>query len=139
VERYKSTGCKRRVRAVAGDSLAHAFRISAHLDVLVPAKREQVEEPVSFGCEGGFRHFAKRSNHFEIFPTGEVRIEIRFFGHVTQVPCDKRRDPAGCCGRRSGLLPELVGVTRSTFLRWCFCRSHLDRGSQGRCLERFGK
>src|SRR4029077_6236412 len=68
------------------DSLPHAFRISAHLDVLIPAKREQVEELVSFGCEGDFGHFAKRSNHFEIFPASEVRIEIRFFGHVTQVP-----------------------------------------------------
>jgi translation initiation factor IF-3 len=54
--------------------------------VLVRTEREQIEKLVRFRCKGGFRDFAKRSNHFEIFPTCEVRIEIRFFGHVTEIP-----------------------------------------------------
>ena len=91
--------------------LAHAFRIRRDGHVAVFVKREQAQERIDLFRQRACRQAAQLPHHLQVFAAGEMRIEVRLFGHVAQAAAIGHRVASGCARRQTGFR-----------LRWARCR-----------------
>src|ERR1700739_1475482 len=68
------------------DLLAHAFGVAGDSGVAIIVKGEQAEQAVDALARLSSRKASEIGNHGEVFDTGEMVVEIRFFGDVAHTP-----------------------------------------------------
>src|SRR5712671_29009 len=66
------------------DPLAHSLRIGADDRVAVSVQRKKFEQRVNLLLQLEAWHSAQGSDQFQIFPTRQVRVQMRLFGHVPE-------------------------------------------------------
>ena len=66
------------------NALAHSLRIRAHGRVSVRMQRKKLEQGINLLRQLGIPHPTQSSDHLEIFPSAQIRIEMSLLRHISQ-------------------------------------------------------